>query len=65
MPSSSGQQKIQRAVNQLENAERLLLGLPKMYFRKRRDRELIEKLAKEILSIKETIQKEILEQEGE
>ena len=57
MPSTSGKAKIERAKNQLENAERLIMGLPKIYFKHPEQRRLIEQLAREILEIKDKLDK--------
>ena len=55
----SGHAKLQRAANQLENAERLLLSLPKHFYKDPVQRDTLEKLAKEIFLIKKSIENEI------
>ena len=60
MASMSGSAKLQRAVNQLENAERLLLSLPKHFYKDPARRETLEKLAKDVFTIKRLIETEIL-----
>jgi hypothetical protein len=59
MASMSGNAKLRRAANQLENAERLLLGLPKHFYKDPKRREALEKLAKDIFIIKQSIEKAI------
>jgi hypothetical protein len=59
MTSMSGNAKLRRAANQLENAERLLLSLPKQFYRDPEKREILEKLAKDVFAIKQTIENEI------
>lgn len=59
MASMSGNAKLQRAANQLENTERLLLSLPKHFYKDQRRKEKLEKLAREVFLIKKSIEKEI------
>ncbi len=59
MASMSGHAKLQRAANQLENAERLLLSLPKHFYKDPVQRDTLEKLAKEIFLIKKSVENEI------
>jgi hypothetical protein len=63
MPSMSGNAKLQRAINQLENTERLLLSLPKHFYKDKQRKENLEKLAKQVFLIKKSVEKEI-EQEN-
>ena len=59
MASMSGNAKLRRAANQLENAERLLLSLPKHFYKDQARREVLEKLAKDIFVIKQSIEEAI------
>jgi hypothetical protein len=59
MASMSGNAKLRRAANQLENAERLLLSLPKHFYKDQQRKENFEKLAKDIFAIKQSIEDEI------
>lgn len=59
MPSMSGNAKIERTINQLENCERLLMQLPKAYYKSQKQRELLERLSREIYIIRETIKRDI------
>lgn len=59
MASMSGNAKLQRAANQLENTERLLLSLPKHFYKDQKRKENLEKMAREIFAIKTNIEKEI------
>lgn len=55
----SGNAKLRRAANQLENAERLLLSLPKHFYKDPVRRETLERLARDVLLIKRSIESEI------
>lgn len=55
----SGNAKLRRAANQLENTERLLLSLPKHFYKDEQRKENLEKLARNVFLIKKSIEKEI------
>jgi hypothetical protein len=63
MASMSGNAKLRRAANQLENTERLLLSLPKHFYKDQHRKESLEKMARDVFLIKKSIEKEI-EQEN-
>jgi hypothetical protein len=59
MASMSGNAKLRRAANQLENTERLLLSLPKHFYKNEQRKQNLEKMARDVFLIKKSIEKEI------
>jgi hypothetical protein len=60
MTFMTGNAKLQRAANQMENAEKLLLNLPEHFYKSKEQKEILEKLAKDIFAIKQSIENEII-----
>jgi hypothetical protein len=56
MVSMSGNAKLRRAANQLENAQRLILSLPRQFYKDPERKASFEKLAKDIFIVKQGIE---------
>jgi hypothetical protein len=62
MTLMNGNAKLRRAANQVRNAEKLLLNLPKHFYKNKEHKEALEKLARDMLAIKQNIEKEIADE---
>lgn len=57
--SMGGDAKLERAINQLENVERLLSGLPKKFYKEKKSN--IKNIIREVENITERVRRELAE----
>jgi hypothetical protein len=61
MTLMNGNAKLRRAANQIKNAKKLLVSLPKHFYKNQQHKEALDKLAEDMLTIKQSIESEISE----